>query len=211
MTVPIGRDDQSSHPRVDATQLWPGGIATAVVAGLVALVGVLACRWLLNVPILAPKQDGAYGDAHTTGVVFAAVGSALAATALLHLLLISTPRPQTFFAWIVSLATVVAVLFPFSTAAPVSQKIATGVVSLVIGIAIGTLLGGVAGRSTRPRSGSAGRPVRSARYPVEQRPASNRGWPYSAGSAGSTGSAEPAGADEDATRPYPQQNRDEAR
>ena len=205
MTVPIGRDDQSSHPRVDATQLWPGGIATAVVAGLVALVGVLACRWLLNVPILAPKQDGAYGDAHTTGVVFAAVGAALAATALLHLLLISTPRPQIFFGWIVSLGTVVAVLFPFSTAAPVSQKIATGLVCLVVGIAIGTLLGGVAGRSTRPRTDSGGRFARAVRYPVQPRQANTRGWPYSAGSAG------PAGADEDATRPFPEQNRDEAR
>jgi hypothetical protein len=206
MTVPIGRDDQSSHPRVDATQLWPGGIATAVVAGLVALVGVLACRWLLKVPILAPKQDGAYGDAHTTGVVFAAVGAALVATALLHLLLISTPRPLIFFGWIVSLGTVVAVLFPFSTAAPVSQKIATGVVNLVVGIAIGTLLSGVGGRSTRPRANSglqsprpAGRqPDQSATHPAE-RGANRREWPYAANS------------DEDATRPFPQQNRDEAR
>jgi Family of unknown function (DUF6069) len=199
MTVPISPDNQPSHPRVDPTQLWPGGIATAVVAGLVALVGVLACRWLLNVPILAPKQDGAYGDAHTTGVVFAAAAAALAATGLLHLLLISTPRPLTFFGWIVSLATVVAVLFPFSTAAPVSQKIATGAVSLVIGIAIGTLLNGVGGRSVRvqPRTGAGSRPARSARYPAE-RPANSREWPY-------------AGSDEDATRPYPQQNRDEAR
>src|SRR5579871_2613566 len=107
MTVPIDSVDRSSsHPHVDPTQLWPGGIATAVVAGLVALVGVLACRWLLNVPILAPKSDGAYGDAHTTGVVLAAAGSALVATGLLHLLLISTPRPMTFFGWIVSLGTV---------------------------------------------------------------------------------------------------------
>ena len=201
MAVPIGHDDQSSHPRVDATQLWPGGIATAVVAGLVALVGVLACRWLLNVPILAPKSDGAYGDAHTTGVVLAAAAAALVATALLHLLLISTPRPMTFFGWIVSLATVVAVLFPFSTAAPISQKIATGAVSLVIGIAIGTLLNGVGGRSVRPGSGSRAQPTSSTRPAghLPERGASNRQWPYAAGS------------DEEATRPYPQQNRDEAR
>jgi hypothetical protein len=80
MTVPDSRRNPPSHPKVDATQLWPGGIATAVVAGLVALVGVLACRWLLNVPILAPQRDGAYGDAHTTGVVLAAAGAALVAT-----------------------------------------------------------------------------------------------------------------------------------
>ncbi len=199
MTVPIDSDDRSSsHPHVDPTQLWPGGIATAVVAGLVALVGVLACRWLLNVPILAPKSDGAYGDAHTTGVVLAAAGSALVATGLLHLLLISTPRPMTFFGWIVSLGTVVAVLFPFSTAAPVSQKIATGAVSLVIGIAIGTLLNGVGGRSVQAPTTSRRQPGRSAGYPAE-RGSGNRGWPYG------------PGGEDDATRPYPQQNRDEAR
>jgi hypothetical protein len=38
--------------------LWSGGVATAVVAGLVALVGVLVCRWVFNIPILAPRRDG---------------------------------------------------------------------------------------------------------------------------------------------------------
>jgi hypothetical protein len=194
MTVPTSRDNSTAHPRVDATQLWPGGIATAVVAGLVALVGVLACRWLLNIPILAPHRDGAYGDAHTTGVVLAAAAAALVATGLLHLLLLSTPRPLTFFGWIVSLATIVAVLFPFSTAAPLKQKIATAAVSLIIGIAIGTLLAGVGGRSTRPREASGGPPASSAEYPNAG--ADSQGWPYSRSSS------------EETTRPYPPQRRD---
>src|SRR5260370_16956240 len=41
--------------------------------------------------------------------------------ALAHLLLASTPRPLVFFRWIVGLATVVVVLYPFSTAAPLSR------------------------------------------------------------------------------------------
>jgi hypothetical protein len=195
MTVPLGQDNTSSHPKVDPTQLWPGGIATAVVAGLVALVGVLACRWLLNVPILAPQGDGAYGDAHTTGVVLGAAGAALVATALLHLLLISTPRPLTFFGWILSLATVAAVLLPFSTAAPLSQKVATGAVSLVIGIAIGTLLTGVSRRSIRPSAGSGGQPANPAGGPAGPG-ARSTGWPYASGSR------------EDATRTQPQRKRD---
>jgi hypothetical protein len=198
MTVPDSRRNPPSHPKVDATQLWPGGIATAVVAGLVAVVGVLACRWLLSVPILAPQRDGAYGDAHTTGVVLAAAGAALVATALLHLLLISTPRPLSFFGWIVGLATVVAVLLPFSTGAPLSQKIATGAVSLVIGIAIGTLLTGVAARSTRPGTGAGSRPPNPAEYP--EIPGGYR-----------TGRQYPADAREDATRPYQPQRRDQDR
>jgi len=30
-----------------------------VVAALIALAGILVCRWLLGIPILAPRQDGA--------------------------------------------------------------------------------------------------------------------------------------------------------
>jgi Family of unknown function (DUF6069) len=151
MTAAAEPDNGSGrfHPTVDAGKLWSGGMATAVVAGLVALVGVLVCRWLFNVPVLAPRGDGAYGNAHTTAIVLAAAGAALIATALAHLLLLTTPRPMTFFGWIVGLATVVAVLFPFSTTAPLSQKAATAVVALMIGVAIGSLIRGVAGRAVR--------------------------------------------------------------
>ena len=41
-------------------------------------------------------------------------GCALLATALLHVLLLGTPRPFTFFAWITGLADVVAAAAPFT-------------------------------------------------------------------------------------------------
>jgi hypothetical protein len=151
-SMPAGRT-RDSGLTVDAGRLWPGGIATAVVAALVALAGVLICRWLFKIPLLAPKSDGAYGDVHTTGMVLAAAGAALIATALLHLLLIGTPRPLAFFHWIIGLATLLAVLFPFSTSAPLTAKAATAIVDLVLGIAIGSLLSSVASRSLSTRSG----------------------------------------------------------
>lgn len=141
----------SDRPAVDAARLWAGGIATAIVACLIGVVGVLVCRWLFNIPLLAPKSDGAYGDVRTTGLMLAAAAAALAATGLVHLLLLSTPRPLTFFGWIIGLATVLAVVVPFSTSAPLNAKIATAVVDLILGLAIGTLIGGVAARSVRPR------------------------------------------------------------
>jgi len=131
--------------------LWSGGVATAVVAGLIALVGVLICRWLFNIPILAPKRYGAYGDAHTTTLVLIAAAAALAATLLAHLLLLSTPRPMVFFGWIVGLVTVIVVVFPFRTGAPLSHEVATAALYLIIGIAIGTLISGVGERATRIR------------------------------------------------------------
>jgi len=137
------------RPQVDAGRLWSGGVATAVVAGLVALVGVLVSRWLFGIPLLAPKQDGAYGDAHTTALVLMAAAAALVATGLAHVLMLGTPRPMTFFGWIIALATVLAVLVPFSTGAPLTAKAATAVVNLVLGFAIGSLISGVAARSVR--------------------------------------------------------------
>jgi len=157
MTIPMrgqgpGPDPSSPSPRrVDARALFSGGVATAVVAGLIALVGILVCRWLFKVPILSPSKDGAWGDASTVGYVFSAVACSLVATGLIYLLLISTPRPQVFFAWIIGLATVVAVVFPFSTTAPLSQKVATGLVNLVLGIAIGSLVSQVSMRAGRRR------------------------------------------------------------
>ena len=153
MTRPIVPDDgpARSRPAVDARQLWAGGVATAVVAALIALVGVVVCRWLFNIPLLAPSRDGAYGDAHNTTVVLLAAAAALLATALVHLLLLATPRPLLFFTWIVALVTLLMVLFPFSTSAPLSQKIATAAVNLVIGFAICSLLNGVAARAIRRR------------------------------------------------------------
>jgi hypothetical protein len=43
--------------------------------------------------------------------------------------------------------TTIPVIFPFSTTAPLDAKIATALVNLAIGIAVGTLVGGVAARS----------------------------------------------------------------
>jgi hypothetical protein len=90
--------------------------------------------------------------------VFASAAIALFATAIMHLLLLSTPRPRTFYTWIAGLATVIAVVFPFSTTAPLSQKAATALVNLVLGFAIGSLVSGVSMRAARRRR-AAGRPL----------------------------------------------------
>ena len=162
-----------ARPTVDARMLWSGGVATAVVAGLIALVGVLVCRWLFNIPILAPKRDGVYGDAHTTTLVLIAAGAALVATLLAHLLLLSTPRPMVFFGWIVGLVTVIVVVFPFRTGAALSHEVATAALYLIIGIAIGTLIAGVGERATRIRTvpmAPADRDYPGERYPGQSYP-----------------------------------------
>jgi Family of unknown function (DUF6069) len=151
MSSPIVPEDRpGTRLRVDARRLWAGGAATAVVAALTALVGVLVCRWLFDIPVLAPQRNGTYGDVHTTGFLLTAAAGALVATGLMHLLLLSTPRPLAFFGWIVGLVTVLAVVFPFSTTAPLSAKIATALVDLLVGVVIGSLVSAVASRSVVP-------------------------------------------------------------
>lgn len=171
MTIPMESPEpgSGSSRQVDPRPLWSGGVATAVVAALIALVGILVARWLFNISFLSPRREGAWGDASTAGYVFAAVGCALVATALMHLLLLTTPYPRVFFGWIIGLATVVAVIFPFSTTAPVSQKIATGFVNLVLGVAIGSLVAEVSRRATR-RLVVRGRSSRTTSYPPTRTP-----------------------------------------
>ncbi len=153
--------------RIDPGTLWAGGVATAAVAALIALVGILVSRWLFGIPILAPRRDGAWGDASTGAYVLAAAAVALVGAAIMNLLLLATPRPQAFFGWIIGLATVVAVLFPFSTTAPLSSKAATAVVDLVLGIAIGSLISGVSARAGRRPPVSSGY---EASYPPSRTP-----------------------------------------
>ena len=167
MTYPASPNDAgSSRIRIDSGRFWAGAAATAVVAALIALVGILICRWTLGIPIMAPSGAGAWGDARTGVYVFAAALVALVAAMLLYLLMLGTPQPGLFFAWIMGLATLAAVVYPFSTSAPVNQKGATAVVDLVLGIAITSLLTGVAARAVR-RVGPTPPPSRTVRQRYE--------------------------------------------
>ncbi|MDX6417854.1 MAG: hypothetical protein QOG28_2474 [Trebonia sp.] len=150
MTYPASpRNAATNRVRPDSAQFWAGAVATAVVAALIALVGILICRWTLNIPILAPAGDGAWGNAHTAEYALMAALIAIIAAGLLYLLVLGTPQPNMFFDWITGLATLAAVVYPFSTSAALDQKAATAIVNLVLGIAIISLLSAVAARAIR--------------------------------------------------------------
>ncbi|TDD90619.1 hypothetical protein E1202_08315 [Saccharopolyspora karakumensis] len=131
-------------------RLWSGGLATAVVAALTAVVGILVIRRLLGIQVLAPKEAGAWGDASTVGYALGSAGLAVVATALLQVLLRTTPRALSFFQWIMLLLVVIAVVLPLSLDASLDTRIATAVLNLVIGWTITAMISGVA--VTRRRS-----------------------------------------------------------
>lgn len=143
------QEQASGRPAVAAGRLWAGGLATAIVAILVAVVGIVISRGIFDVQVLEPQGEGVWVFASTWWYATVAAILAVVATGLAHLLLLFTPRPMSFFGWIVALATAVAVLAPFASDAALESKVATGLINLAIGVAIGTLLTGVASSATR--------------------------------------------------------------
>src|SRR3954468_8304859 len=110
------------RPAVNSGRLWSGGLATALVAALIAVVGILLTRGLFGVPILAPKGNGVWADPSTFWYAMGAACAALVATGLMHVLLISTPRPMLFFGWAIGLATLVGMLSPFIVEASLASR-----------------------------------------------------------------------------------------
>ena len=139
----------SGNP-VHAGTLWAGGAATALVAALIALVGILVVRELFDTPVIYPPDDGFFGSQTTALMIYAAI-AALAATALVHVLMLTTPRALSFFGWIMGLLTIAATLAPFITDDSTESKIGSAAIYLVIGIAITSLISGVA-RTARRRA-----------------------------------------------------------
>jgi hypothetical protein len=146
-------DPTSTGVVVNTGRLWAGGAAAALVAAMIALVGILTCRGILGIPVLAPKGQGTWGNANTVSYMLGAAVAALLATALIQALLMFTPSPYTFFGWVVSLATLVAVLLPFAVGAHRDSEFTTAVINLMLGVAIGTLVSGSAHSATRPGVG----------------------------------------------------------
>ncbi|WP_034217759.1 DUF6069 family protein [Actinoplanes subtropicus] len=146
----VYRPPTPPQPVLNAGRLWAGGAATALVAALIAVIGILFGRGVLDVEVLARKADGVWGDASTGWYAAGAAAAALLATALVQLLILTTPRPLRFFGWVIALATVLAMLMPFVTDESRGSRWYTAGLNLVLGVAIGTLVAGVAKSSLRP-------------------------------------------------------------
>ncbi|HEY1569925.1 MAG TPA: DUF6069 family protein [Pseudonocardiaceae bacterium] len=153
--------------RPDPRRIWAAGGATAVVAALAALVGILIARGIAHVAILAPQGEGAWGDASTTLYVILAAVVALLATALLHFLLVTTPHATQFFGWIMGLLIVVSMVIPLSLGADIDNRVATALLNLLIGLAITLPLSNVTS-FIRPRVVMA-RPVERSVPPPQTR------------------------------------------
>ncbi|MGH3452905.1 MAG: DUF6069 family protein [Nocardioidaceae bacterium] len=151
-----GGQAPKTHVSVDAQRLWGGGVATACVAALVAAVGVLIARDVLDVELVRPALLLEIADSFLADYALTAALLAIVATGLAHGLALAAPRPRAFFGWIVALATAFGAAAPFAIGDDLESQVATACINVALGICIGSLLGAVMGRtvyiSTTPPS-----------------------------------------------------------
>jgi hypothetical protein len=147
------------------SKLWAGGCAAALVAAGVAVVGYLFVRGILGIPIVGARPNG--GVVQPTMFAYAAVAAmgGIVATGLAHVLLLTTPRPRSFFNWIITLATIAAMLVPLAIDQPWQVRIATAGVNLAIGVTIGVLVSMSVEASIRPLAPTGYRAGYQAGYP----------------------------------------------
>jgi uncharacterized membrane protein len=125
---------------LDPQRMWAGGVATALVAALAAVAGVLIARGIFGVAVLAPQGDGVWGNANTGVYALLAAAAALVATALRHVLSLTTPAPTEFFGWIMATCTLIAMALPLTLGADIGSRVATAMINLVLGVIITMLL-----------------------------------------------------------------------
>ncbi|NRQ36401.1 hypothetical protein HII36_31880 [Nonomuraea sp. NN258] len=127
-------------PEVDTGRLWGGGLATALVAALVAWVCVLVTAVFPHAEVLTPESRGHTDVSGTLLYVFCAGMGALAATLILQIMVMLTPRPLAYFGWITGLVTAAFCVLPFTVEARAADQVATGLANLFVGLVILTLL-----------------------------------------------------------------------
>lgn len=147
MSRPNMAPGDPSHVAVDAKRLWTGGLATAAVAALVAWVGVLLAQGVLDVNLATTAVVVPVSNSLGLNYAVTAFVAAVAATGLAHLLSVTTPRPRSFFSWIVGLVTAAAMLLPFAREGDTPSRVAVALINLVIGLCIGSLLTAVLSRT----------------------------------------------------------------
>lgn len=136
---------------LDPRRLWAGGVATAVVAALAAVAGILIARGIFGVAVLAPERDGLWGNASTGVYALFAASAALAATGLRHILSVTTPAPTQFFGWIMAICTVIAMVLPLTLGADLGSRVATAAINLGLGVIVILLVSSSAANARRLR------------------------------------------------------------
>ncbi|WP_125777478.1 hypothetical protein [Antribacter gilvus] len=163
-TTPVGHpraDDEAVQPVTSGTQdprlglevgrFWAGALATMLVAALIGLAAVFLLEEVFNLDIQSPPAIFGTGTDYATWAVVGAVFALLSAI-VLYLLVLSTPRPRSFFGWVIALATVILAALPFAGEPEIVPAVLAAVVWIVLGSAVWSLLTGTLSRTVVRRS-----------------------------------------------------------
>ena len=153
---PPARGDTPVQPATSGTEdprlglevgrYWAGAFATIVVAALIGLVAAFIIGDVLDLDMQSPPDLFGSGSDLVAWTVIGGLFALLAAV-VLHLLVLSTPRPRTFFGWVIALATVILAVMPFAGDPEIVPAAIAALVWIVLGIAVWSLLTGVLSRT----------------------------------------------------------------
>ncbi len=138
------------HIAIDTRRLWGGGLATACVAALVAVAGVMICQYVLDISLVRPALLLDVADSFRLDYAITAFVLALVATGVAHGVAVATPRPRAFFGWIMGLATVCGAAAPFAIGNNLESQVATACINVALGICIWSLVASVMARTMTP-------------------------------------------------------------
>ena len=136
-----------AEPDRELFSLRAGGAASAVVAALVAVVGVLICEGVLNLE-MAPPPLLPIGRSLSVQYAVTSAVLALAATGLGHVLVLTTPRPSPSSRGSSDSPPSSGSLFPRELGV-LGRPLATALVDLAIGLCVLTLVRSLLGRTTQ--------------------------------------------------------------
>jgi hypothetical protein len=151
MVQPVTSGTENPRLGLEVGRFWAGALATTLVAALIGLAADFILEEVLNLEIQAQADLFGTGSDLLAWVVAGAL-FALAAAAVLYLLVMSTPRPRSFFGWVVALATVILAAVPFAGQFEVIPAILAAIVWIVIGSAVYSLLTGTLSRTVVRRT-----------------------------------------------------------
>ncbi|WP_454859432.1 hypothetical protein [Promicromonospora soli] len=148
---PVTSGTQDPRLGLEAGRYWAGALATMLVAGLIGLAADLILEGVFDLEIRSQADIFGTGSDMVAWFVAGAL-FALVAALLLYVFVLSTPRPRSFFGWVVGLATAILAALPFAGEFELVPAILAALVWIVIGSATYSLLTGTLSRTVVRRT-----------------------------------------------------------
>ncbi|PFG43846.1 hypothetical protein ATJ88_2559 [Isoptericola jiangsuensis] len=138
-------DTGPTQPGLIVTRYWSGAAVTVLVSALLGLACSVVLEEVFGLSLVAPPD--ALGVGHHASWAGTGALYALLAAVVLQLLVLAAPRARMFFGWLVALSILILVALPFTGSTDPLDATMTGLVWVVLGVAVFSMLSGVLGRT----------------------------------------------------------------